>query len=125
MISELASVLGGLVTGVGGVFAAGVFSRRKRRADAVAVLTAAAAQMVEPLSRQIAVMTAELEAHRRVVAAAERRCRLASTQHASWDIVVRSSLLDLGVDVPPPPPLTRDPAGQGRDDVTDRSAQSG
>ncbi|WP_327151864.1 hypothetical protein [Nocardia sp. NBC_01329] len=105
MISEVASVLGGLVTGVGGVCAAGIFNRRKRRADAVAVLTRAAAQMVEPLSRQLAAMTAELEAHRRMVADAERRCRLAAPQHASWDIVVRSSLLNLGVDVPPPPPL--------------------
>jgi hypothetical protein len=106
MISEVASVLGGLLTGVGGVCAAGILGRRKRRADAVQVLTQAAAQMVEPLSRQLAAMTAEMEAHRRVVADAERRCRLAAPQHASWDIVVRSSLLDLGVDVPPPPPLT-------------------
>lgn len=110
MISEVVSVLGGLVTGVGGVLAAGVMSRRKRRADAVQVLTGAAAAMVEPLSRQLAAMTAELEAHRRVVAAAEQRCRLATSQHASWDVVVRSSLLDLGVDVPPPPPLVREPA---------------
>ncbi|MGW1737825.1 hypothetical protein ACWCPQ_03355 [Nocardia sp. NPDC001965] len=105
MISEMVSVLGGLVTGVGGACAAGIFNRRKRRADAVAILTRAAAQMVEPLSRQLAAMTAELEAHRRMVADAEQRCRLAAPQHASWDIVVRSSLLDLGVDVPPPPPL--------------------
>src|SRR5690606_31470198 len=75
MLTELASVLGGLVTGVGGVCAAGLLSRRKRRADAVQVLTQAAAQMVEPLSRQIAAMTAELEAHRRVVADSEQRCR--------------------------------------------------
>lgn len=108
MIGELASVLGGLVTGVGGVCAAGVLSRRKRRADAVQVLTQAAAQMVEPLSRQIAAMTAELEAHRRVVADSEQRCRLAASQHASWDVVVRSSLLNLGVDVPPPPPLSEE-----------------
>lgn len=107
MISELVSVLGGLVTGVGGVCAAGAFSRRKRNADAVQVLTQAAAQMVEPLSRQVAAMAAELEAHRRVVAAAEQRCRLV-TQHTSWDVVVRSSLLNLGVDVPPPPPFTRE-----------------
>ncbi|WP_328396179.1 hypothetical protein [Nocardia sp. NBC_00416] len=108
MITELTSVLGGMVTGVGGAFAAGLFSRRKHRADAVQVLTRAAAQMVEPLSRQIAAMTAELEAHRRIVADCEQRCRLAATQHTSWDIVVRSSLLTLGVDVPPPPPLTRE-----------------
>ncbi|WP_280420001.1 hypothetical protein [Nocardia carnea] len=114
MITELASVLGGLVTGVGGVCAAGLLSRRKRRADAVQVLTQAAAQMVEPLSRQIQAMTAELEAHRRVVADAEQRCRLAATQHTSWDVVVRSSLLNLGVDVPPPPPMADDRSGPPR-----------
>ncbi|WP_218002437.1 hypothetical protein [Nocardia brevicatena] len=108
----MASVLGGLLTGVGGVFTAGILGRRKRRADAVQVLTQAAAQMVEPLSRQLAAMTAELEAHRRTIVAAEQRCRLAATCHTSWDTEVRSCLLDLGVDVPPPPPVENDPHGR-------------
>ncbi|ONM47964.1 hypothetical protein [Nocardia donostiensis] len=108
MIVEFAPVLGGLVTGVGGILAAGLLSRRKRRADAVQVLTQAAAQMVEPLSRQIAAMNAELDEHRRVVAAAEERCRRASSRHTSWDHEVRFTLLQLGVDVPPPPPVDED-----------------
>lgn len=109
MLAEVASVLGGLLTGVGGVITAGVIGRRKRGADTVQVLTQAAAQMVEPLSLQLAAMTAELEAHRRTIVAAEQRCRLAATCHTSWDTEVRSCLLDLGVDVPPPPPVESDP----------------
>lgn len=114
MFTEVASVLGGLLTGVGGVIAAGLLGRRKRRADAVQVLTQAAAQMVEPLSRQLAAMTAELEAHRRTIVAAEQRCRLAATCHTSWDTEVRSCLLDLGVDVPPPPPVGDTPPAGAR-----------
>lgn len=112
MFAEVASVLGGLLTGVGGVLTAGLVGRRKRRADAVHVLTRAAAQMVDPLSRQLAATTAELEAHRRTIVAAEQRCRLAATCHTNWDIEVRSCLLDLGVDVPPPPPVENDPPAE-------------
>lgn len=107
MITELASVLGGLLTGIGGAVAAGMFQRRKRRADAALVLTRAARQMVEPLSRQIETMNAELDEYRRAVAAAEQRCRQAGDRHATWDYEVRCSLRELGADVPPPPPVEK------------------
>lgn len=107
MITELASVLGGLLTGIGGAVVAGLFQRRKRRADVAQVLTRAARQMVEPLSRQIEAMNAELDEYRRVVASAEQRCQKAADRHTTWDYEVRSSLRELGVDVPPPPPVEK------------------
>ncbi|MEU0871662.1 hypothetical protein [Nocardia brasiliensis] len=106
MIAEVAAVLG--AAGVGGITTAaatGLFGRRKNRADAAAVLTQAAAQMVEPLSRQLAEVTAALEEHKRADLARQRRQRAAAVRHVRWDTTVAEQLRALGAEVPPPPPL--------------------
>lgn len=106
VIAEVAAVLG--AAGVGGITTAaatGLFGRRKNRADAAAVLTQAAAQMVEPLSRQLAEVTAALEEHKRADLARQRRQRAAAVRHVRWDTTVAEQLRALGAEVPPPPPL--------------------
>lgn len=105
VIAEVAAVLGAGVGGIGGAVANGLFSRRKSKADAVAVLTQAAAQMVEPLSKQVASQAAALEEHKRADLARIERQRKAAKRHIAWDTTVAASLRALGKDVPPPPPL--------------------
>ncbi|WP_147286965.1 hypothetical protein [Nocardia otitidiscaviarum] len=106
MIAEVAAVLGGVgAGGIGTALVTGLLGRRKSRADAVAVLTQAAAQMVEPLSRQLAEVTAALEEHKRADRARQRQQRAAAARHVLWDNTVAEQLRALGAEVPAPPPL--------------------
>ncbi|MBF6328723.1 hypothetical protein [Nocardia transvalensis] len=99
MIADVGAVLGGLGVGsLGTAFVTGLLGRRKQRADAVQVLTKAAADLVEPLRNQLAEVTHAFEEHK-------QRHRVAAARHTVWDNEVRESLRAVGLEVPPPPPL--------------------
>lgn len=108
MVAEVATALaglGGLGAGVITTLGAGLFGRRKAKADATEVLTQAAANLVEPLSTQLAAVTREFAEHRRAAEQTETRRRVAAAQHKVWDEQVAASLRALGEQVAPPPPL--------------------
>jgi hypothetical protein len=120
VLLEIGAALGTLgVGGIGVALIGGMFNRRRNqsgaeldeatadraRAEAVDVLTRAAAVLVEPLTAQLNTVTRELAAVKAENTESAVRRRAAAAQHAAWDAQVAESLRALGVDVAPPPPL--------------------
>ncbi|WP_306365428.1 hypothetical protein [Nocardia sp. CC227C] len=105
-LSDVATALGGLgVGGLGVALVTGVFGRKKSKADAVAVLTEAAAAMVEPLRKELAVVRKELEDHKEADRTRQSKQIVAAARHTAWDNQVRESLRANGIEVAAPPPL--------------------
>ncbi|MBF6138132.1 hypothetical protein IU501_34755 [Nocardia otitidiscaviarum] len=126
-LEQIAAAIGALGTlGFGGAFVTGVFGRRKNKADAAAILTQAAAGLVEPFrnelaetrrelgetrrelgetKRELGETKRELSEHQRRDAEREQNRRAAAARHIAWDSDVARRLRDLGQPVADPPTL--------------------
>lgn len=104
-LEQIATALSGAGAGIFGTLLTGAFGRRKNRADAAAVLTQAAAGLVEPLRKELAETRADFAEHKRSDAEREHRRREALAHHTVWDNEVAQRLEDLGYPVGPPPAL--------------------
>lgn len=113
----LAAVLG--AGGIGAIIAAivtGLFSKRKLSAEATEIITKAAAGVVTNLQAEIdrqkirnselieehrADMAALIRAHDNEMAEVRRVLQL----HVAWDAIAIARMAELGIELPPPPPL--------------------
>lgn len=75
---------------------------RKLDADAVAVLTEAATNLVTPLERRVGVLGAEVSHLRAHI---NEREQLAA-EHSGWDYIAEEKARELGIVLPPRPPLS-------------------
>ena len=105
--------------GMGAIFAAivtGLFSKRKLGAEATEIITKAAAGVVTNLQaeidRQVKARTDDATTHRetmdRLIASHNREMaevRRVLQLHVAWDALAIARLGDLGVSLPPAPPL--------------------
>lgn len=113
----LAAVLG--AGGLGAILAAivtGLFSKRKLGAEATEIITKAAAGVVtnlqEELVRQQAVNTAMVVRHTNAMdalveshAAELEEVRRVLQLHVAWDAIAIAKMAEVGVELPPAPPL--------------------
>lgn len=113
----LAALLG--AGGLGAIVAAivtGLFSKRKLGAEATEIITKAAAGVVTnmqaEIDRQVARNEALIADHRRAMdhVVAEHAKEMGNVRrvlqlHVAWDAIAIAKLNDLGVDLPPAPPL--------------------
>lgn len=113
----VAALLG--ASGLGGILAAiitGVSSRRKLGADATKVITEAAAGVVTTLREEIErerrrndALTREHESHISHLISAHKlqmdKVGHVLNLHVAWDGVAIQKLGELGVEMPPPPPV--------------------
>ncbi|WP_148307079.1 hypothetical protein [Nocardia nova] len=112
-LSELADALSNLAGvgagGLGGALITGLFTRRRNRIDAVEKLEGIATRLAENAvagaERRVSDVERKLQALELDYAARESRRRVTAALHGKWDNDVAASLRELGVEVPPPPPL--------------------
>lgn len=113
----LAAVLG--AGGLGAILAAivtGLFSKRKLGAEATEIITKAAAGVVTNLQDELvrqqgvntalvakhtAAMDALVESHAEEMEEVRRVLQL----HVAWDAIAIAKMADVGIDLPPAPPL--------------------
>lgn len=122
----IAALLG--AGGLGAIVAAivtGLFSKRKLGAEATEIITKAAAGVVTnmqaEIDRQVKRNDDLVEEHRatlaRVMADHQREkedVRRVLQLHVAWDAIAIAKLGDLGVDLPPAPPLLPPDQNSGR-----------
>lgn len=107
---------GGGIASIAAAIVAGLFSKRKLGAEATEIITKAASGVVERLEAEVhrveraredaalqhrLDMAAVMEAHDQEMADVRRVLQL----HVAWDAIAIARLGELGVDLPPAPPL--------------------
>lgn len=107
---------GGGITAIVGAVITGLFSKRKLGAEATEIITKAAAGVVTSLQDEVKRveraredaalqhrlnMSAIMEAHDQEMAEVRRVLQL----HVAWDAIAIARLAEMGVDLPPAPPL--------------------
>ena len=112
----VAALGAGGVGAVGAAVITGFFSKKKLGAEAAEIITKAAAGVVTQLENQLTRATRQVEdqraEHARVVTAIRRDhqiemedVRAVLQLHVAWDTLALSKLHEIGVDLPPVPPL--------------------
>jgi hypothetical protein len=115
--ANLALLLGG--GGISAIIAAiiaGFFSKRKRGAEATEIITKAAAGVVtnmqSEIDRQVAARHEMVLAHREAMSALMashdreiEEIRRTLQLHVAWDTMAMAKLLEVGISLPPVPPL--------------------
>ena len=107
---------GGGVSAIISAIVAGLFSKKKLGAEATEIITKAAAGVVTnmqaEIDRQVAARHQQVLEHRQamtdLMAAHDREVeevRRVLQLHVAWDAIAIAKLADLGIDLPPAPPL--------------------
>lgn len=98
-----------LVAMGGGKFVLDLFlsrgQNRKASAEGDAILINSAGTYVKQLTDDLTQQRREFDEYRREQDNRDRRRAAALAAHASWDGQVWRKLYELGVDIPPPPPV--------------------
>ena len=122
----LAAVLG--AGGLGAIVAAvitGLFSKRKLGAETTEIITKAAAGVVTNLQaevdRQVALRKEQAEEFKAAMesivtehAAEMEQVRRVLQLHVAWDAIAIAKMADVGIQLPPPPPLLPPAPAEGR-----------